>query len=147
MQQAHCDQEDRRRHKRVPASFTFWFRPMPLDERSAGWMLNISRGGAAFLTSWEAVPAVGDQVELTEMYSADRSVAEFARPLPRLARVIRVDDPSGDIRRVGIRFESPRSAELRVEPTNTRAAKNESPAVPDELRRQREPATDLRINA
>lgn len=69
-------------------------------------MFNLSAGGAAFLTSAEKTPAVGEFVRFREMYSEDRLVRDGSPALPEHARVLRVDDAEGVTRRVAVRFEA-----------------------------------------
>ncbi len=99
-------ESERRRDVRRPRAFAFWLRPEHAARRASGWMLDVSAGGAAFLTAAGEAPPVGVRVELTEMPTADRVVREDAQPLPRFARVLRHDEPLGVTRRVAVRFEA-----------------------------------------
>ena len=47
---------------------------------------------------------IGDCVVLSGIYSADADVAENTPLVPRMARVLRIDDSQSDIRCVGLRF-------------------------------------------
>lgn len=106
MEQSERSYEERRRDPRRPMAFSFWFRPTASTEHSSAWMLNTSAGGAAFLTVAGDAPDVGERLELTEMYSANRLVREKTPQLPSYARVVRVDDTHGATRRVAVQFES-----------------------------------------
>jgi len=97
---------ERRRDPRIPRAFAFWLRPEHAARRVSGWMLDVSAGGAAFLTAAGEAPPVGVRVELSEMPTGDRVVREDAQPLPRFARVLRHDEPVGVTRRVAVRFEA-----------------------------------------
>ena len=103
---------ERRDDPRQSAAFAFWFQPMKDGTRSSAWMLNHSTGGAAFLTTTQEAPTVGERIRLSEMHSPDRLVCEGNPPLPAYARVIRRHDEDGTTRRVAIRFEVDMSAEL-----------------------------------
>ncbi len=70
-------------------------------------MLNVSTGGAAFLTATDHAPPLGTLIQLKEMFSRDQTVREVNPPLPPFARVLRVEhDDYGTTRRVAIRFEA-----------------------------------------
>ncbi|GEM_PF-1677104 len=97
---------ERRRQPRQTKAFAFWFRRPDGEQRSSGWMLDMSAGGAAFLTTPEEVPPVGERIELIEMQTSHPVVREDAAPLPPFARVLRHDDPEGALRRVAVRFET-----------------------------------------
>ena len=105
--------EDRRRHPRRPAAYTFWVQRTEVRARLGAWMLDISSSGAAFLATNENAPRVGERLELAEMYSADRFVREGALPLPPVARVVRVDESAGVTRRIAVRFVSEVDVPLR----------------------------------
>jgi len=98
---------ERRCEPRRCAAYSFWYRRPNALELSSAWLLNVSNGGAAFLATPADTPVVGEKIELEEMYSANRLVQEGAPPLPRHARVLRVEDPQGATRRVAVRFEAP----------------------------------------
>lgn len=68
-------------------------------------MLDMSEGGAAFLTPAEDAPPVGARVQLLEMLTHDPFVRERACPLPPFARVVRHDAPRGATVRVAVQFE------------------------------------------
>lgn len=72
-------------------------------------MLDQTREEAAFLTTAGDAPRVGEQLELTGSKEVNVASAEDQREpspnLPRLGRVVRLDDPQGVTRRVAIRFE------------------------------------------
>jgi hypothetical protein len=68
-------------------------------------MLNVSTGGASFLVAADESPQVGQRLRLAEMFSQNRTVREANLPLPRLARVLRVDDEGGVTRRVAVRYK------------------------------------------
>ena len=106
--------QERRRHPRRPAAYAFWVQRSQAQQRSGAWMLNISSGGAAFLTAAEHAPRVGERLKLAEMYSAGRLVREGALPLPPVARVIRMDDSEGATRRVAVRFVSEIDSRLQA---------------------------------
>ena len=73
------------------------------------WMLDRDANEAAFITSAGDAPSVGEQLELSEPYLANastgRQAGERIAQLPKFGRVVRLDDPQGDTRRVAIRFE------------------------------------------
>lgn len=104
---------ERRRDPRHPKAFAFWVRTRPAERRVGAWMLDLSAGGAAFLTESADAPAVGQRIELVEMQSRDRIVREDAGPLPMFARVLRHDDASGVTCRVAVRFEADAAVPLR----------------------------------
>lgn len=104
---------ERRRERRWPAAFAFWFQPDATDERTSAWMLNISSQGAAFLTAAAEAPVVGQRLRLLEMLAHDRVVRQAHGLLSRFARVLRIDDTEGVTRRVAVRFEADVSAALR----------------------------------
>ena len=106
MSQAPEHINQRRHEPRRPAAFAFWFYPPEANGRASGWMFNLSAGGAAFLTSADKTPAVGEFVRFREMYSEDRFVRDGSPALPEHARVLRVDDAEGVTRRVAVRFEA-----------------------------------------
>lgn len=97
---------ERRRDKRTPAAFGFWFRRDGASEPHSAWMLDTSAGGAAFLTAADAAPAIGELLQLSEMHCNDQLVREHAAGLPRAGRVLRVEPDQSATRRVAIRFES-----------------------------------------
>ena len=103
-------QAERRLYPRISKAFAFWIRPVGAPHRTSAWMLNMSVGGAAFLTPVEAAPPIGTRIELLEMQSPDRLVRDDATPLPPFARVLRHDDTDGLTRRVAVRFESDSAA-------------------------------------
>lgn len=104
---------ERRRDVRHPASFAFWVRREAGDSNGA-FMLNWSAGGAAFLAEAWAAPHPGERVRLSEMVSAASGEAPAGPPLPRDARVVRVDDPFSELRRIAVRFESRVDARLEA---------------------------------
>lgn len=97
---------DRRRDPREPKAFAFWIRRLETMRRTSAWMLDMSRGGAAFLVASDEAPPVGERVELIEMLTTDREVREGAMPLPRFARVLRHDGTGEPTQKVAVRFES-----------------------------------------
>ncbi len=103
---------ERRRDPRQPKAFAFWIRPSGGHERISAWMLDISAGGAAFLTAAAEAPPVGQRLELLEMQTSDQTVREGAQPLPAYARVLRHDPVEGTTRRVAIRFEADQQVPL-----------------------------------
>ncbi|TWT44683.1 hypothetical protein RAS1_10980 [Phycisphaerae bacterium RAS1] len=109
---------ERRRDKRTPAAFGFWYQAGADAERRSAWMLNTSVGGAAFLTAAETAPAVEDLLLLTEMHTNDDLVREHAGGLPRAARVLRIEAGEGLTRRIAVRFET--AAEAGLTSTQTR---------------------------
>jgi hypothetical protein len=132
VQQQADNEVERRADVRQPAAFAFWIQPARRDPRFAAWMLNLSAGGAAFLTAADDAPALGERLELLEMATTDRVVRNDARELPRFARVLRHDDSEGVTRRVAVRFEADVDASLaageqrgmsaaRSEPTSSSA--------------------------
>lgn len=72
-------------------------------------MLDRDADHAAFITTAGDAPSVGEQLELSEPYLANpcdrQEEREPIAQLPRFGRVVRLDDPQGDTRRVAIRFE------------------------------------------
>lgn len=114
MQQLRSPQTERRRDVRCPKAFAFWVKPGHGRRRFSAWMLDVSAGGAAFLTAAENVPPVGARVALAEMQTHDRLVREGAGALPAFARVLRHDDARGITRRVAVRFEDNAHAVLRL---------------------------------
>ncbi len=104
---------ERRREPRVPKAFAFWVRRAGSEHRVSAWMLDMSNGGAAFLTGADETPPVGQRLELMEMQTVDRVVREDAQPLPAFARVLRHDGLEGATRRVAVRFESDEQTPLR----------------------------------
>jgi c-di-GMP-binding flagellar brake protein YcgR len=103
---------ERRRDPRQTKAFAFWIRPAGTQQRISAWMLDISAGGAAFLTAAAETPPVGQRLELVEMQTMDRMVREDAQPLPAYARVLRHDPVEGETRRVAVRFETDQQAPL-----------------------------------
>lgn len=112
MPQACAPPVERRKDVRHPRAFAFWHRAAASGPRVSGWMLNMSAGGAAFLTATEHAPPVGTRLELSEMPTRDRLVREGAWPLPRYARVVRHDDEMGVTCKVAVRFEAECDAPL-----------------------------------
>jgi len=106
VEQRAAGETERRRDPRSPRAFAFWLRPEHAARRVSGWMLDVSAGGAAFLTAAGEAPPIGVRVELSEMPTRDRVVREDAQPLPRFGRVLRHDEPSGVTRRIAVRFEA-----------------------------------------
>jgi hypothetical protein len=99
----------RRTETQQSGAFTFWFR-RPYTARHIGaWMLDRDADEAAFITTAGDAPSVGEQLELSEPYLANpRDGQQHREPiaqLPKFGRVVRLDDPQGDTRRVAIRFE------------------------------------------
>lgn len=111
---------ERRQDTRHPASFAFWYQRPEAELPCAAFMLNVSTGGGAFLASSAELPSVGERLELAEMYSAGHLPGNMPG-LPRHARVIRVDDPDGELRRVAVRFEAPVFSKLRNDRRSLRA--------------------------
>lgn len=120
---------ERRRDPRIPKAFALWLRPLPGTDRLSAWMLDMSAGGAAMLTSAQKAPLVGQRVELSEMVTPDRIVREGAAPLPRYARVIRHDDSAGELRRIAVRFEADQPAVARARERHTMTAVCPRPPV------------------
>lgn len=124
---------DRRKDPRHPAAFAFWIRNPRNDHRTSAWMLDISAGGAAFLTPAEETPPVGRRLELSEMSTIDRLVRDDAGPLPRYARVVRHDSSRGVTQRVAVRFEVDVRAPLTVAEQREVTAARSEPAIPPAL--------------
>ncbi|MCG3127629.1 MAG: hypothetical protein CHACPFDD_02496 [Phycisphaerae bacterium] len=104
---------ERRSEARWPTAFAFWFQRPNSRERCSAWMVDVSRGGAAFLVSPEIAPPVGETLRLFEMYLPDEVVAGATPELPRQARVLRVEgSPDAAIQRVAVRFEHAVNARL-----------------------------------
>ncbi len=97
---------ERRRDPREPKSFAFWIRRLETMRRTSAWMLDMSRGGAAFMVESNEAPPIGERVELIEMLTADREVREGGMPLPRFARVLRHDCADEPTQKVAVRFET-----------------------------------------
>lgn len=114
MQQLHSTRSERRRDVRQVKAFAFWIEPEYSGRRISAWMLDVSAGGAAFLTAAEEAPLVGTRLALAEMHTHDRFVREGASPLPAFARVLRHDDGQGLTRRVAVRFETEARAVLKA---------------------------------
>ncbi len=110
---------ERRKDPRFPRAFAFWFRHEGRPQRISAWMLNVSAGGAAFLTPADQVPPVGQRIELIEMPTTDPMVREDAGTLPRAARVLRHDPGDGPTRKVAVRFESDTPDPLAVDRVST----------------------------
>ncbi len=110
MRQPESVQSERRADVRHPKAFAFWLRPVNGARRVSAWMLDMSAGGAAFLTAVDDAPSIGERIELIEMHTHDRLVREGAGPLPPFARVLRHDNSGGVTRRVAVRFESDEQA-------------------------------------
>ncbi len=113
---------DRRSDRRLPAAFAFWFQPGPERPRASGWMLNISAGGASFLTSADSVPAADARIALREMFAPNWLIRQLSAELPAVARVLRVEDEAGMTRRVAVRFESQVTAAQQVRSQRTGTA-------------------------
>ncbi len=112
--------KERRRGRRRPFAFTCWLQPENDQRRISAWVLDMSVGGAAMLTSADHVPDIGQRVALVEMQTTDRTVRDVASNLPRYARVVRHDTPAGLTQRIAVRFESDAQQPLR--PTVYRGA-------------------------
>lgn len=67
-------------------------------------MVNLSHGGAAFLCPAADAPAIGEYVELTEMFSSDAQVRAEAPGLPHAAEILRIDSREGATHQVAVRF-------------------------------------------
>lgn len=102
---------ERRKDVRHPASFAFWLRRGDAEPQGA-YMLNWSAGGAAFVTEAARTPRLGERVRLSEMASSRAEAAARRPPLPRAARVVRLDDPYAELRRVAVKFEGHVDAQL-----------------------------------
>lgn len=149
MQQAY-EGAERRCEPRWPTAFAFWFQRPDTREKCSGWMVDVSRGGAAFLVSPEIAPPVGESLRLFEMYLPDGVVAATTPELPRQARVLRVEGATdASIQRVAVRFEHAVAARLAPR-ERRRAAVLKSRSIPGtmELRvvpTDRLPRADLRL--
>ncbi len=106
---------ERRRDPREPKAFALWLRAEKGDRRTSAWMIDMSVGGAALLTAADRAPAIGERVQLMEMYSHDRFVREGLSNLPLYGRVLRHDDTPGLTRRLAVRFEADDQAGLAHE--------------------------------
>lgn len=112
MSQAASAPADRRQHPRSPAAFAFWYEA-PNEVPCAGWMMNLSEGGAAFLVEPGNQPALGSELTLTEMPTESALVRRGAPRLPRLAHVLRVEPSETGTHRVAVRFAAPMPARPR----------------------------------
>lgn len=137
---------ERRSDPRQPRAFAFWIRPVGQHRRVSAWMLDVSAGGAALLTSATHAPPVGTRIELMEMLCADRIVREGAAPLPTYARVIRHDHPEGVTRRIAVQFEADDEARLTdpgatsIVTAQSRAPLTPPPPPPIDLNSQGKPS-------
>lgn len=83
-------------------------------------MTDLSDGGAACLVTAGRGLFIGDCVVLSGIYTADAEVAESTPAVPRVARVVRIDQTQSRICQIGLRFETevnsdlPESEPLRV---------------------------------
>lgn len=119
---------ERRKDPRYPQAFAFWICPEEGYPRTSAWMLDMSAGGAAFLTAAAEAPPIGARIRLVEMQTHDRLVREGAVTLPAFARVLRHDGGEGLTRRVAVRFES--DAQLPIDPLKRRTAAAVCPHSP-----------------
>ncbi|MCH7870684.1 MAG: PilZ domain-containing protein [Planctomycetes bacterium] len=103
MEQSHRG-VDRRQHKRYTTAAAYWITLSECGRRLSAWMTDRSDGGAALLVGARHGLRIGDCVVLSGIYSADADVAENTPLVPRMARVLRIDDSQSDIRCVGLRF-------------------------------------------
>lgn len=95
--------ENRRLESRAVAAFTVGFRSPGLIQPSAGWMVNLSGEGGAFLVDSDKAPSVGQKIEFDEQSA--REPAQLGAPrLPRFATVVRCDAMPGLTRRVAVVF-------------------------------------------
>lgn len=120
---------ERRRQPRWPCAFAFWIKPQHTQQRVSAWMLDMSEGGAAFLTPAEDAPPVGARVQLLEMLSHDPFVRERSCPLPAFARVVRHDAPRGATVRVAVQFEVDEIAALPQPPEHDVIASRLMPRI------------------
>ena len=105
MEQAHRGVE-RRRHRRYTTAAAYWITLSKCGRRMSAWMTDRSDGGAAMLVGARHGLRVGDCVVLSGIYSVDADVAESTPLVPRIARVLRIDNSQSNIRCVGLRFET-----------------------------------------
>ena len=103
MEQSHRGAE-RRQHKRYATAAAYWITLSKCGRRLSAWMTDRSDGGAALLVAARHGLRIGDCVVLSGIYSADADVAENTPIVPRIARVLRIDNSQSDIRCVGLRF-------------------------------------------
>jgi len=95
---------DNRRHEsRQPAAFTVGFRGPGLIRPAAGWMVNLSHDGGAFLVESSVAPGVGQKIEFDGLAAGGDSAK--AAGLPRFATVVRCDALPGLTRRVAVVFD------------------------------------------
>lgn len=106
------EHRERRREPRWPKAFSFWIRPEGTDEKISAWMLDMSKGGAAFLVAPEQAPPVRTRLELLEMLTADPTVRADSPALPPFARVLRHDEGDGITTRVAVQFEADEASRL-----------------------------------
>jgi hypothetical protein len=143
VQQPALPRSERRRDPRQPKSFAFWLRAEGGGDPVSAWMLNMSTGGAAFLTPAGQAPAVGTRITFLEMPTGDRIVREDAAPLPSAARVLRHEDGGGVTCKVAVRFES--GARARRPGRTCRAARNACTGVRYALVPPPVPASELPV--
>ncbi len=103
MEQSHRGVE-RRQHKRYTTAAAYWITRSKCGRRMSAWMTDRSDGGAAMLVEARHGLRVGDCVVLSGIYSVDADVAENTPIVPRIARVLRIDNSQSNIRCVGLRF-------------------------------------------
>ena len=101
---------NRRRAPRHSVAFNFWYRRHGWQPRG-GLMIELARGGGAFLAEADFVPRVGDSLELHPMRTGSRLVRAASPALPARGRVVRVENSEEPTRRVAIRFEEPLAME------------------------------------
>ncbi len=103
MEQSHRGVE-RRRYKRYTTAAAYWLTQSKCGRRLSAWMIDRSDGGAALLVAAPHGLRVGDCVVLSGIYSIDAEVAENTPIVPRIARVLRIDNSQTSLRCVGLRF-------------------------------------------
>jgi hypothetical protein len=82
-------------------AFSFWFRRPYADQHVGAWMLSKSEASASFLTSADHAPKVGETLELTEPCDS----SDASAPIPKVGRVVGLDNSHGGAQRVDISFD------------------------------------------
>lgn len=103
---------ERRRHKRYSAAAAYWVTRTHDGQRLSAWMTDLSDGGAACLVTAGRGLRLNDCVVLSGIYTADAEVAESTPAVPRMARVVRIDETRSRICQVGLRFETEVNSDL-----------------------------------
>lgn len=95
---------ERRGTNRKPAAFTLQYHRAGEEKWRGGWTVDMSSGGAAFLTADESAPAIDEEVEI--LAQQPLVAASVKAPTPLLGRVTRVEDQNGVTRKVAVTFRN-----------------------------------------